>query len=609
MIFTNIFHHPAAKQATNKLPERKQLDDRYKWKLQDIFQTDDAWQDEFSSIEELLPSVKGYQGKLDTNAEALYNCLSLQNIIEERFGRLFLYAGLSNDQDTSEPQYQDFRGKASALMARINQSSAFIQPEILTIGKQKVDHFLDHFEPLQTYSHLLEDLFRSAEHVLPPEQEQLLALSGELAQGAADIFSMFNNADIRFPSIIDEKGNEVEVTKARHQRFMESSDRRVREDSYRALYGAYAGWTNTLAATLSTAVKRNLFYARARKYNTALDAALDGDNIPPAVYDNVVDTINKNIQPLHEYMSVRKDMLNVDRVRPWDLTVPLVSDVDFDIPYDDAASILLEALQPLGEEYVETVKEAFKEGWVDVFENRGKRSGAYSWSTFGVHPYILMNYNSTLNNLFTLAHEFGHAMHSWYTHRNQPNHYSHYTIFVAEVASTLNEALLMDYLLKRETGNKRRYLLNEYIDQIRGTVYNQALFAELEREIHRHAEKGQTLTADYLNNLTDKLYNTYLGDAFENEDLYKINWSRIPHFYYNFYVYKYATGFSAATALARKILDGDENARDAYLHFLSRGNSAYSIQLLQDAGVNMLSAEPIEQTTTLLSDLLTQFQK
>ncbi|MEL6823483.1 MAG: M3 family oligoendopeptidase, partial [Calditrichota bacterium] len=329
--------------------------------------------------------------------------------------------------------------------------------------------------------------------------------------------------------------------------------------------------------------------------------------IPPAVYDNVVDTINKNIKPLHNYISIRRDMLNIDRVRPWDLTVPLVGDVDFNIPYDDAAAILQEAFQPLGEEYVDTVAAAFKEGWVDVFENRGKRSGAYSWSTYGVHPYILMNYNSTLNNLFTLAHEFGHAMHSWYTHRSQPNHYSHYTIFVAEVASTLNEALLMDYLLKRETGNKRRYLLNEYIDQIRGTVYNQALFAELEREIHRHAEQGQTLTAEYLNNLTDQLYCTYLGDAFENEDLYKINWSRIPHFYYNFYVYKYATGFSAATALARKIIDGNEEARDAYLHFLSRGNSAYSIQLLQDAGVNMVSAEPIEQTTALLAALLDQF--
>jgi len=609
MLFTNIVHHPTAKQTTNTLPERNQLDDRYKWNLQDIFSTDSAWQEEFSSIEQQLPDVKEFQGKLGSSAETLYNCLSLQNLIEERFGRLFLYAGLSNDQDTSVPVYQDFRGKASALMARINQASSYIQPEILSIGKETVDGFLRNYEPLQNYRHLLENLFRSAEHVLPPEHEQLLALSGELAQGAADIFSMFNNADIRFPSIQDEKGNEVEVTKARHQRFMESADRRVREDSYRALYGAYAGWTNTLAATLSTAVKRNLFYARARKYNTALDAALDGDNIPPAVYDNVVNTINSNIQPLHNYMSIRRDALSIDSVRPWDLMVPLVSDVDFDIPYDNAASILQEAFQPLGEEYVETVSAAFKNGWVDVFENRGKRSGAYSWSTYGVHPYILMNYNGTLNNLFTLAHEFGHAMHSWYTHRSQPNHYSHYTIFVAEVASTLNEALLMDYLLKRESGEKRRYLLNEYIDQIRGTVYNQALFAELERDIHRHAEAGQTLTAEYLNNLTDKLYNTYLGNAFENEDLYKINWSRIPHFYYNFYVYKYATGFSAATALSQKILDGDENARDAYLHFLSRGNSAYSIQLLQDAGVNMLSAEPIEQTTALLANLLEQFQE
>ncbi|MGH1364235.1 MAG: oligoendopeptidase F [Calditrichia bacterium] len=594
---------------TDALPKRQQIDERYKWNLQHIFDSNEDWETELNEIEEGLSKFDSFAGTLGQSAESLFQCLRYQHNLEERFGRLFLYSGLSNDQDTSESLYQDYRGQASALMAKINQRTSFIQPEILALGKRKIDSFLQQHQSLQEFQHLLEDIFRTVAHVLPPEQEQLLALTGELAQGASNIFSMFNNADIQFSSILDENEREVEVTKARHQRFMESKNRRVREDSYRALYGAYHKWTNTLAATLSTAVKRNLFYAKARRYNTALEAALDSENIPVGVYDNVINTINQNLNPLQNYMSQRAKILGLETVRPWDLTVPLVTEVDFNIPYDDAAGILREALAPLGEDYLSAIDKAFEDGWVDVYENRGKRSGAYSWSTYGAHPYILMNYNATLNNLFTLAHELGHALHSYYTHQSQPNHYSHYTIFVAEVASTLNEALLMDYLLKRESGERRRYLINEYIDQIRGTVYNQALFAELERDIHTHAESGQTLTGEYLNGLTASLYNKYLGEHFQIDDLYQINWCRIPHFYYNFYVYKYATGFSAATALSRKILDGDTSAREAYLSFLSRGNSDYSINLLKDAGVNMLSAEPIEATTTLMMNLLKQFSE
>ena len=421
---------------------------------------------------------------------------------------------------------------------------------------------------------------------------------------------LFNNADIKFPTIIDENGRELEVTKGRMSVLLESTDRRVRYDAYQAIYGEYSKWLNTLAATLTAAVKRNIFYARARKYDSALQAALDNDKIPLAVYDNVTGTIETHLPTMHRYMQLRKKLLKLDKLKPWDLNVPLFSDVKISVPYEVAVEIVQNSLAPLGEQYQRDLSQAFRNGWIDVYENRGKRSGAYSWSAYGVHPYILLNYNETLDNVFTLAHELGHAMHSFYTYEHQPYHYCHYTIFVAEVASTLNEALLMDYLLKTTSETQKKlYLLNQYIDTIRGTLYGQALFATFEKEIHCRAESGEALTVDVYTSLMRDLYSRYYGKAFDMDELYPNNWCRIPHFYYNFYVYQYATGLSAAITLSQRILAGDKTARDAYLRFLSRGNSAYSIDLLKDAGVDMSSPEPIAATANLMNQLLDEVEK
>lgn len=596
--------------AVAALPERETIAEAHKWQLSDIFDTDEKWQITFGEIENRMKTIPEFQGKLGESAERLYECLQSKDLLEEQLYKLYLYAGLKNDQDTRVAEYQAFRDRVSSLVVQFNQAIAFIQPEILSLAETTMRGFIDAHEGLANYRHLLENILRGKAHVLPPAEERLLAMTGEIAQGPYNTFSMFNNADIKFPSIKDEDGNMVELTKGRYARFMESPNRQVRQDAFEGMYQTYGKWTNTLAATLSGAVKRDIFYARARKYPSALAAALDNDNIPVSVYENVVGSINRNIKPLHRYMTLRKRMLGVDELQPWDLSVPLLSDVKFEIPYAEALKTIETALAPLGDTYLADLKRSFNDGWIDVYENQGKRSGAYSWSTYGVHPFILLNYNNTLNDMFTTAHELGHALHSHLTHRHQPYHYSHYTIFVAEVASTLNEALLMDHLLKTcEDRKQKMYLLNEYIDQIRGTVFIQALFAEFEKTIHDKAESGEALTADAMSALTKDFYERYFGPAFNMHPEYQINWCRIPHFYYNFYVYQYATGFSAATALSRNILDGDTNARDAYLRFLSRGNSAYSIDLLKDAGVDMTSPAPIEATAQLMDRLLDELEE
>ncbi len=435
-------------------------------------------------------------------------------------------------------------------------------------------------------------------------------MSSEIGEGPYNVFSMFNNADIKFPTIIDENKKKIEVTKGRFNKLMQSPDQRIRKDAYDALYGTYQNWTNTLAATLSTGIKKNIFYAKARNYQNALKAALHDDNIPIGVYDNVIKSVNENLKPLHRYMEVRRKMLGLDELKPWDLFVPLIRDIKFEIPYHESLKTIEAALQPLGEEYLSALTKGFKIGWIDVYENRGKRSGAYSWSTHGVHPFILLNYNDTLDDMFTVAHELGHALHSYFTHKTQPVVYSGYTTFVAEVASTLNEAILMNYLLKNTEDRRRKfYLLNEYVDQIRGTVYVQTLFADFERQIHKKAEAGEALIASNLNRMSRDLCVHYFGPAFSMDSHYEINWCRIPHFYYNFYVYKYVTGFSAAIAISQKILAGDKPARDAYLNFLTKGSSDYSINLLRDAGVDMSSPEPIVATTRLMNSLIDEMER
>ena len=594
-----------------KLPLREEIDVRYKWRTQDIYPTDKDWEKDFKLLKGMVGKLDQFKGKLGESAENLLSCLKIRDEIDIRLGKLSFYASLKSDEDTRVSKYQAYRDRVSSLSIEIRQKSSFIQPEIIATPEEKIRQFLEENPELKIYEHYIEDILRTKKHVLSTEEEQLLALSGDLARTPYQVFSMFNNADITFPAIKNEKGEEIELTKGRFFAIMRSPHRQVRENAFNAFYNTYNQWRNTLSATLSGAVKRDMFYARARKYSGSLEAALDVDNIPTAVYDNVINTLNDNLAPMHRYILLRKKMLGIEKVHPWDLYVPILREIEWRVSYDQAVKTIEEALQPLGAEYVSVLEDGFSGGWIDVFENVGKRAGAYSSAIYGApHPYILLNYNNQLTDMFTVAHEMGHSLHSYFTLKNQPYIYSDYSIFVAEVASTLNEALLINHLLNTTRDkSKKLYLLNHYIDQIRGTVYIQAIFAEFEKVIHEKAEAGDALTTDAYNEIARDIYTRYYGPDFEMDSLYDINWCRIPHFYYNFYVYQYVTGFSAATALSQKILAGDEEARKAYLNFLSQGSSDYPINLLRDAGVDMTSPEPIVATAQLFTRLLNEMEE
>jgi len=591
--------------------ERSEISDTYKWKTGDVFASDQEWEKKFEQLKSRIGELDKYHGQLGVSADILLQCLQTRDQLEILAGKLSLYASIKSDEDTRITRYQAYREEISGLQVELNQKKSFIQPEVLAIPEERLRKFVQENEALHTYHHYLDDLLRSREHVLSPEGEQLLALSGDMSRTPYQIFSMFNNADIKFPQVKDETGTEMELTKGNFFVLMKSPDRQVRKEVFTAMYQTYQQWINTLSASLSGAIKRNIFYARARHYNSAREAALDEDYIPLQVYDNVIQTVNNNLTPLHQYMQLRQDILALDRVYPWDLYVPLVKELKWDIPYEDGVEMIEQALLPLGEDYVREMKKGFREGWFDVFENAGKRSGAYSTSTYQVsHPFMLLNYQGMLDDVFTVAHEMGHSMHSYFTLQTQPYIYSDYTIFVAEVASTLNEALLLDYLLRNTSDKQKKlYLLNQYIDQIRGTLYIQSIFAEFEMKVHEKAEVGEALTAEFLNQLTHELYSRYYGPTFEMDPQYDINWCRIPHFYYNYYVFQYATGISAATFLSQKILAGDTGVRNAYLNFLKQGASDYSIDLLKNAGVDMTSPQPIEETIQVFQKLLTDLEK
>jgi oligoendopeptidase F len=605
------FKNVATSTQNRKIPERSEIDAIYKWKTEDVFFDDKEWKQNYSNLERVINELDHFQGSLGDSPQNLLNCLKNRDKIDIVFDRLSIYANLKSDEDTRNTKYQAYRDQISGLYVKIKQKEAFIQPEILSISEDKLHCFLKDLEELQVYIHYFSDLSRSKNHVLSREGENLLALFGDMSQTPYRIFTMFNDADIKFPSVIDEKGNTVEISKGNFSVFIKSSNRRVRKDVFAGMYKTYQQWVNTLSATLSGAIKRNIYYAKARRYENALEAALDVDNIPLAVYENILSALNRNLTPLHRYISLRKKILGIEKVYPWDLYVPLVKELKWEVHYEEAVEIIQEALAPLGKEYLSTIKTSFTSGWFDLYENKGKRSGAYSTSAYGVpHPYILLNYQNMLDDMFTMVHEIGHSMHSYFTNKNQPYIYSGYTIFIAEVASTVNEALLMYYMMKTIKDKiKKLYLVNQYIDQIRGTLYIQTMFAEFEKFIHERQEEGKALTSDLLNRVAKDLYLRYYGPDFAMDSLYEINWCRIPHFYYNFYVYQYATGIAAATTLSQKMIQGDIKAREAYLNLLKSGCSDYSINLLTKAGVDMTSPEPIEATTALFSNLVDEMEK
>lgn len=597
-------------KAVKKLPARNEIPVEETWRLEDIFATDDEWEKEFEEVKKLIPGINRYKGKLGENADELYNALTFQDQLLERLGKLYTYAHMRYDQDTTNSFYQGMDDRIKNLYSQAASALAFIVPEILSIEEQKVAAFLEEKEELRLYKHALEEINLQRPHVLSAEQEALLAEAAEVMNASSNTFGMLNNADLVFPSIKDENGEEVEVTHGRYIRFLESSDRRVRKDAFMAVYSTYGKYRNTFASTLSGTVKKDNFNARVRKYNSARHAALAANNIPESVYDNLVNTINDNLHLLHRYVKLRKKVLGLDKLHMYDLYTPLVKDVKMEITYEEAKEIIVKGLAPLGEDYVNVLKEGFENRWVDVRENKGKRSGAYSSGAYGTNPYILMNWQDNVNNLFTLAHEFGHSVHSYFTRKNQPYPYGNYSIFVAEVASTCNEALLNDYLLKTIDDEKKRlYLLNHYLEGFRGTVFRQTMFAEFEHLIHQKAQNHEPLTADTLTKEYYELNKKYFGlEDIEIDEEIGLEWARIPHFYYNYYVYQYATGFSAATALSKQILEEGEPAVSRYIEFLKAGSSDYPIEVLKKAGVDMTSPKPIEEACKVFEEKLNEME-
>ncbi|MDQ0153908.1 oligoendopeptidase F [Robertmurraya andreesenii] len=596
--------------AVKKLPTRSEIKVEDTWRLEDIFPTDEEWDKEFQAVKDLLPGISEYQGKLADSADVLYEALQKQDQILERIGKLYTYAHMRYDQDTTNSFYQGLDARIKSLYSQVASSLAYIVPEILSIDEEKVKSFLNEKEELKLYEHALEEINLQRPYVLSAEQEALLAEASEVMNSSSNTFGMLNNADLEFPSIKDENGEEVEVTHGRYIRFLESTDRRVREDAFKAVYGTYGKFTNTFSSTLSGQVKQDNFNAKVRNYDSARHAALSANNIPETVYENLVNTINEHLPLLHRYIKLRKKVLGLDELHMYDLFTPLVPDVKMEVTYDEAKHIILKGLAPLGEDYLNVLKEGFENRWVDVHENKGKRSGAYSSGSYGTNPYILMNWQDNVNNLFTLAHEFGHSVHSYYTRKTQPFPYGDYSIFVAEVASTCNEALLNDYLLKTIDDEKKRlYLLNHYLEGFRGTVFRQTMFAEFEHLIHQKAQNHEALTAELFTKEYYDLNVKYFGK--ENmviDEEIGLEWARIPHFYYNYYVYQYATGFSAATALSKQILEEGQPAVERYLEFLKSGSSDYPIEVLKKAGVDMTSSKPIADACKVFEERLNEME-
>ncbi len=593
-----------------KLPSRSEIKVEDTWKLEDIFASDDAWEKEFEEVKALIPQMEKFKGKLGESAQTLYDALQEQDELTMRVSKLYTYAHMRYDQDTTNSFYQGLNDRIKTLYTQIASALSYVTPEILSIEESKIKQYMAEHKELKLYAHALDEITRERPHILSESEEALLAQASEVLGSSSNTFGMLNNADLEFPSIKDENGEEVEITHGRYIRFLESSDRRVREEAFKAVYETYGKFKNTFASTLSGTVKKDNFSARVRHYNSARHSALSTNKIPEEVYDNLVKTVNDNLHLLHRYIDLRKKVLGIEELHMYDLYTPLVKDVKMEVTYEEAKDYILKGLKPLGEDYLNVLKEGFENRWVDVHENKGKRSGAYSSGTYGTNPYILMNWQDNVNNLFTLAHEFGHSVHSYYTRKTQPYPYGDYSIFVAEVASTCNEALLNDYLLKTIDDEKQRlYLLNHYLEGFRGTVFRQTMFAEFEHDVHVRAQNGEPLTPELLTKLYYDLNKKYFGDNLVIDEEIGLEWARIPHFYYNYYVYQYATGFSAAAALSKQILEEGDAAVERYVGFLKSGSSDYPIEVLKKAGVDMTTSQPIEEALAVFEEKLTEMER
>ncbi|MBP2001309.1 oligoendopeptidase F [Paenibacillus shirakamiensis] len=589
------------------LPKRSEVTEENSWKLSDLYTDQKAWDQAYDKLKAKKAEAGRLEGKINTVAN-LKAAFELDDEISNEIEKLYVYAHLNHDQDTTNPTYQALVQKAKKLSVELSEALSYVTPEILSLPEDELDGFINNKE-LAPYKFTLEEIKREKAHVLSKTEEALLAQVGNLSQAPQNIFGMINNADLKFPKIKDEHGKEVELTHGSYIQFLESPIREVRERAFKAVYATYSKQKNTIAATLSANINKNIFYAQVRKYPSVLEMSLYGDNIPKEVYTNLIDTIHESLPLLQRYMQLRKKLLGLDELHMYDLFAPLVEDYKWDITYDQAKTYVKEGLKPLGENYAKVLQEGFDQRWIDVYENEGKRTGAYSWGAYGAHPYVLLNHNNNLNSMFTLAHEMGHALHSYFSDEALSYRDAQYTIFLAEVASTTNEALLMDYLLKHAKDPKQKlYLLTYYADQFRTTVFRQTMFAEFEKITHERAEAGDSLTPQELSSIYYDLNKKYFGDKMVVDQDIEMEWARIPHFYNSFYVYKYATGFSAATSFSKQILEEGQPAVDRYLGFLKSGGSDYSINILKKAGVDMSSPQPIREAMSVFGELIEQME-
>jgi oligoendopeptidase F len=592
------------------IPKRNEISEENKWRLEDIYESNDLWEKDFAEVKKLTGKLADYKDKLGESSDNLLKCLDSNAAMSRLFEKVYVYAQMRSHEDSANGYYQALADRTESLAVDVSSAGSFVVPEILTIPNEKLVGFIKENEKLAFYKKYIDEIVRTKPHILNASEEQIMAMSGEMANAPGSIYSMLNNADIKFPTIKDENGKEVEITKGRFIQLMESTDRRVRKDAFDALYTTYKKQRNTLAALLNSQVKSNIFNAKVRKYNSARASYLFPDNVPESVYDNLIKAMHDNMHLMHRYMKLRKEMMGVDELHMYDVYTTMVKEAKMDITYEEAVETVKKGVAVLGEQYSKDLEKGFSSGWIDVYENEGKRSGAYSWGCYDSHPYVLLNHTDTVNNMFTLAHEMGHALHSYYSDANQPYIYAQYKIFVAEVASTLNEALLMHYMLQKTTDKTQKmYLLNYYMEQFRTTVYRQTMFGEFEKIIHSKAEAGESLTADVLCQVYHDLNVQYYGPDMIIDEQLDMEWSRIPHFYSSFYVYKYATGFSAATAIAHKIINEGQSAIDKYLEFLKSGGSDYPIELLKIAGVDMTTPDPINNALKVFEDLLNQMEE
>ena len=592
-----------------RIPERDEIPEEYTWDLRDLFPDDEAWAAEHCALLEMPARIAPFAGTLAERPGRLLDWLKLEDEIAVRLERLSGYAHCKGDQDISNGFYQDMRSKATACAVGIVSAASFSTPELLAIPDETLDRFYAECPALETYRRSLYSIRRRRAHILTPAEEKLLAAAGEMADAPEAIGSALRNADLRFADAVDSEGRAHPLSAGTYGPLMESDDRVLRKSVFDNCYAKYGELQNTVAATLDAQFKQLRYFAEARHYPTTLAAALDRTEVPESVYLGLIEAVHQNLDEMYRYVALRKKLLGVEELHMYDVMTPVVKDVAVKIPYEQAVETVLEALSVMGEDYVALLKEGFSGRWIDVYENRGKRSGAYSSGTARPHPYVLLNHKDTLDSMFTIAHEMGHALHSWYSCHNQPVNTSDYVIFVAEVASTCNEILLMRHLLaKTQDGKQRAYLINHFLDQFKGTVYRQTMFAEFELEMGRMAERGEALTAEVLKEKYLALNRLYFGPDMVSDPGIALEWARIPHFFYNYYVYQYATGFSAAAALAERILTLGESAVKDYKRFLSGGCSTDPISLLKIAGVDMSTPEPVNAALRLFGELVEELE-